>query len=377
MKTALVTTTINIPRNIEGYLTNFATNGYTDDVEVIVIGDLKSPPETQKYLDDLQEQTGYPISYWGVDRQRQWLKELPKLDRLLPYNSVQRRNLGYLQATMNGAECIISIDDDNFATEQDYLGGHGIIGQVMSMEAVSSSSRWFNSGSILQTSPAKPLYHRGFPTSMRGVPEELSYSRIEGRFVVNAGMWLGTPDADAMSHLDCPVEVIGFRNGFEGRLAVAHGTNMVFNSQNTSFHRDLLPCLFLMPMGDKVGELVVGRYDDIWMSIFIKKIVDHMGDYVSVGIPFVRQERNDHDLLQDMLVEIPAMRITNKLIPTLDRIRVSGNDYHSCYAELVEQLRSEIPKDNFSVEEREYLDTMLNRMQSWSEICEKIQVGVA
>ena len=367
MKTAVVTTTINIPRNLEGYCENFAAHGQ-NDVELIVIGDLKSPVDTTKYLDELAERTGYNISYWDVERQRRWLEELPELDRLLPYNSVQRRNLGYLLAALGGAECIITIDDDNFATDQDFLGGHAIVGRTESLPVVSSSTGWFNTSSLLVTSPAKPLYHRGFPTVMRGLDEELSYSETEGRIVVNAGLWLGVPDADAMCHLDSPVDVVGFRPGFDGRLGIAHGTSMVFNSQNTAFHRDLLPAMFLMPMGGHVGHLEVGRYDDIWMSIFVKLIADHLGDLVCVGVPLVRQIRNDHDLINDLLIEVPAMRITNTLTRTLTRVNLSGTDYGSCYLELVEELRRAITDDGYSDDERGYLKEMLQRMEVWVRV---------
>lgn len=367
MKTALITTTIHIPKNLEGYFDNLSKNGHTD-VEAIVIGDMKSPPETKAYLAKLSEDSGFKIDYWDVERQRAWLKDLPELDKLLPYNSVQRRNLAYLLAVEGGAENIITIDDDNFATDDDYLGGHGIIGQTMKLPVVTSSTGWFNTASLLVTDPVRPLFHRGFPICKRGIDEQLTYGEHEGRVVMNAGLWLGAPDACAMTHNDAPCEVTGFRPGFEGRLAVAHGTNMVLNSQNTAFHRDTLPAMFLMPMGGKVGPLVVGRYDDIWMGIFLKVIADHLGDLLCAGRPLVKQIRNDHDLINDMLVEIPAQRITNTMTKTLTRVQLSGGDYGSCYLELIDQLRSALTVDGYTADEQSYLKGMYAGMETWARI---------
>lgn len=367
MKTALVTTTIHVPKNLEGYFDNLAAKGHRD-VEAIVIGDLKSPPETARYLADLSQRCGYAVEYWDAARQRAWLEDVPELDRLLPWNSVQRRNLAYLLAVENGAENIITIDDDNFATEDDYLGGHGIIGQNVKLRAVASSTGWFNTASLLVTEPTRPLFHRGFPICKRGIDEQLTYSEQKGRVVANAGLWLGVPDACAMTHNDAPCEVTGFRPGFDGRLAVAHGTCMVLNSQNTAFHRDTLPAMFLMPMGGKVGPLVVGRYDDIWMGIFLKVIADHLGDQVCAGVPLVRQIRNDHDLINDMLVEIPAQRITNKLTKTIGRIELQGRDYGTCYLELIEQLRSALSVDGYTADEQSYLTDMYKGMEIWARI---------
>jgi len=367
MKTALITTTIHIPKNLEGYFANLQSNGNTD-VITIVIGDNKSPAETGAYLAELSQKTGFEIDYWDVDRQRAWLKDLPELDALLPYNSVQRRNLAYLFAVEKGAENIITIDDDNFATDDDYLDGHGIIGQTVKLPVVTNSTGWFNTASLLVTDPVRPLFHRGFPICKRGIDETLTYGEQEGRVICNAGLWLGAPDACAMTHNDAPCDVTGFVPGFEGRLAVAHGTNMVLNSQNTAFHRDTLPAMFLMPMGGKCGHLEVGRYDDIWMGIFLKVIADHLGDLICAGKPLVKQIRNDHDLINDMLVEVPAQRITNTMTKTLPRVSLTGDDYGSCYVELIAQLRAGLSVDGYTAHEQEYMNGLYDGMETWAKI---------
>jgi hypothetical protein len=368
MSTALVTTTIFVPRNLAGYFQNFAANGHRD-VFTIVIGDRKTPAEVGPFLADLERSTGYEIDYWDVERQRAWLEDLPELAQALPWNSVQRRNLGYLLAAMKGAERIISIDDDNFVTDDDYLGFHGIVGESATLPAVSTPGGWFNSGSLLETEPEKPLYHRGFPVDRRDGDATPHYQEVSGRVVVNAGLWLETPDADAMSHVDCPVRVTGFRRGAPERLLVAHGTGTVFNSQNTCLHRDLLPVIFLPVMGERAGELVVGRYDDIWMSLFVKRLADHLGDYVCVGRPFSRQVRNDHDLLSDMLVEIPAQRMTPRILRSLDAVELEAGDYAGCYDELVAGLRRRLSADGYSSGEASFLRRMLDRMAVWAKAC--------
>jgi hypothetical protein len=371
MKTAIVTTTIRVPVVLENYIANLEAGGHSD-VEFIVVGDLKSPPETGAFLGELAAKSGLPIHWWDAQRQKTWLADHPELDRLLPWNSVQRRNLAYLQAVLGGAERIITIDDDNWTTDDDYLAGHAICGTTASVETIASSRGWFNTASRLVTEPSKPLYHRGFPTCMRTRDEELTRGSEQARVVVNAGFWLDVPDADAMCHVDSPVDVVGYRAGCEGRVAVARGTNMVFNSQNTAFHSDLLPAMYLMPMGGTCGALEVGRYDDIWMSIFVKVIADHLGDLVTVGAPMVRQLRNDHDLIQDMLVEIPAQRITNKLTESLKRVTLTGSDYAACYLELTRHLRAALDVDGYSEDEQAYLNEMYDGMEAWVRISQDV-----
>jgi hypothetical protein len=155
-------------------------------------------------------------------------------------------------------------------------------------------------------------------------------------------------------------------------VAIAPGTNTVFNTQNTAFHADLLPGMFLIPMGDAVADLTVGRHDDTWMSMFLKPIADHLGDLVVVGEPLVEQIRNEHDLFQDALVELPAMRLTNTFADVIDGLRLTGHDYLSCYEEVVASLRESADEGAFTDEEAAYVLTMTDRMRAWASVVAKL-----
>ena len=83
MKYALVTTTIFIPKLLEKFCENFKNNGF-ENVELIVIGDKKTPFEVSSYCQELGEKFDYKVGYWGVDAQNKWLKNYPELDDYLP-----------------------------------------------------------------------------------------------------------------------------------------------------------------------------------------------------------------------------------------------------------------------------------------------------
>ena len=102
---AIVLTTINIPRVLEKYI-DICRKYDHKDVVFIVVGDRKSPPETSSYLDSLQ---GYEVIYLSIQKQEEWLKKMPAFRDFLPYDSVERRNIGYLYAAEVGADVIISI----------------------------------------------------------------------------------------------------------------------------------------------------------------------------------------------------------------------------------------------------------------------------
>ena len=113
MKYALVTTTIRLPKLLDDYCRNFIDNDY-QEVEIIVIGDKKTPAGLDSFCNDLSSKYGYMVEYWGVEKQKNWLRDFPEFAGYLPWNSIERRSLGYILAYMRGNDVIISIDDDNY-----------------------------------------------------------------------------------------------------------------------------------------------------------------------------------------------------------------------------------------------------------------------
>ncbi|HUV05166.1 MAG TPA: hypothetical protein VMX94_08665 [Armatimonadota bacterium] len=370
MKSAIVTTTIHVPHLLDGYVENLNKHGHKD-VSFVIIGDLKTPPEINDYVGNANASQPYKFDYWDVDRQRGWLKRFPDLDKLIPYNSIQRRNLGTLIAAEQGNEAIIWIDDDNFVTDDDFVGLHTSLGLRQKVKAIKSSTSWFNPCDLLETQKNRRIYHRGYPHSKRWQQEKLSQVEQAGRVVVNEGLWFGAPDVDAVTHLEEPCEVTALKPAYASENAVlAWGTWAPFNSQNTGLLSELLPCAYLVVMGDELYGQKIDRYDDIWMSYFTKKCADRMGDFVRFGRPLVRQTRNPHDLVKDLAKELPGMILTEKLAVTLDEIELTSSDYLSCYEELAQSLRQHACNDKrYTYEEKAYVLRITDGMLVWTDVC--------
>src|SRR5579871_1620346 len=120
----LVLTTIADPKILEGYRDNFARHGHLDQVDVIVIPDRKTPSAAFETCEHLA-QCGLKIICPTLDEQDCYLKRIGLSSDIIPYNSDNRRNVGYLMALERGSDFLISIDDDNYCQyDEDYFGAH-------------------------------------------------------------------------------------------------------------------------------------------------------------------------------------------------------------------------------------------------------------
>lgn len=316
MKIACCTTTINIPWVLQLY------KACDDTVKFFVAIDEKTSAESIDFL----ESFGAAIISYGTD----W-----KTGKYLPWNSLSRRNLAFLEALKWGADIVVSIDDDNIPTATDYFWQHEtIIGEPFSGLCGSSFSGWFDPGQLL----LPHVKHRGIP---HGAHSHAYTPIVKAKVGVSAGLVLGNSDVDATTRLERPE---GINTLDVARLADAgvvvnlSATQTVFNTQNTAVIRDLVPAWFLMPE--------VGRMDDIYASLIVKRVARDRGWYIHFGYPLVYQERNEHDLLGDLDQEIDGYKRLNRIANILAGTELAGKsvveDVRVLYGALVKQFPSHL-----------------------------------
>jgi hypothetical protein len=351
---ALTLTTIFIPRAVEAYARSFRDHGH-DDTMIVVVGDRKSPPETADYLHDVAGRLGVRVEYFDVARQEGYLQRYPALARHLPWNSFARRNVGDLYAWNEGAELVVRTDDDNYpVADTDFLAAHAIVGHERLLPAVSSELGWYNCCELLEAAGGRRFYPRGFPYPLRWRPAEEERREEQAWVGLNAGLWLGEPDVDAITRLAEPVDSLRMRAGAPPHLMLARHTRCAVNTQNTAYARALIPAAFVSPF--------LGRYDDIWSGYLLLKVMERLDHRVCFGEPLVRQDRNQHNLWKDLEHEMKGNLLTPHLLDVLATKELVGESYAACYVELAEHLERAI------VEDRAYFEPVWTGMKIWAEI---------
>ncbi len=366
MRAAIVMTTINIPELLIGYADNLEKWGHVGELSFRVIGDRKTPAETRKVIEKIAHR-GFDAIYSDIPAQEKWLAQFPKLTEVIPYDSDNRRNVGFLMAAEEGAEVIIMLDDDNYVGESDFLLGHSIVGSMQRLKTVSSSSGWYNVCEMMEIEPPFPIYPRGFPYSRRWAKSTNTFTITEGRVMVNAGLWLGEPDVDAITRLSLPVNATKLR---EERVMLARGTFSPINSQNTAFHRDLLPCFYYVLMGARINGLVIDRHGDIFCGLFAKKVIDALDLRVTFGLPATDHRRNVHNLFGDLEQELWGIRLTEVLAEELEAIQLVSTSCADAYLELSDEVLAAISRRNDVPEPaKEYFGEIARAQEVWVEAC--------
>ena len=209
---AIVTTTINKPTPA---LIRFAKK---KDWLLIVVGDKKTPHEEYERMN---------VVYLSPELQE---KKYKRLSKAIGWNCIQRRAIGYVEAYNLGAEIIASVDDDNIPTSD--WGENLQLGKTITVRSYLTEQPVLDPLGAL----GYPFWHRGFPVQLIHERDYREMIDVEIRVMVEASLWNGNPDIDAMARITMNDPVVNM-TPFQ---PFTSNTIMPFNSQNTFFTREAI-----------------------------------------------------------------------------------------------------------------------------------------
>lgn len=272
MKKIIVTTTINKPTE--------ATLKFCEkkEWEFIVVGDLKTPHKEYEKLNCI---------YLHPKEQERKYK---KLSNLIGWNTIQRRNIGFIEAYNMGADIIASVDDDNIP--YDWWGTNLgwpnwlHVGNTIECDMFEPQLNVFDP---LVVTTSSNVWHRGFPIEYVKKRSPVTYKgKVKRKVLIQADLWDGDLDIDAIARLS--ENTIGKID-----INTPYCSNRIspFDSQNTFFAREVIPYYAVLPF--------VGRMDDIWGGYMLQKKFPNSLIYSRAS---VYQERNEQDIITNLEDEI-------------------------------------------------------------------------
>jgi hypothetical protein len=226
------------------------------------------------------------------------------------------RSYGFWKAWKEGADIIITLDDDCYPVDTNFIERH-----VKNLSQMAPHD-WF---------PSFPhpdfLFTRGFPYQARSdVPVMVSH-----------GLWGKNLDLDGMTqkahpNLDIPAYP-------PMQTFIPKGLYYPMCSMNLAFRKEVTPLMYFPLMGKDPDGIPWGfdRFDDIWAGIFSKKIMDHLGYAVVNGSPFVEHRKaSDADI--NIQKERAGIEINETLWQWVDVVKLTKKTPAGCYRELAEKI---------------------------------------
>ncbi|HUC52691.1 MAG TPA: hypothetical protein VMR90_01515 [Candidatus Cybelea sp.] len=376
IRASLVVTTIFEPTVLEQYHANFKKYGHLDQVEVILIADRKTPPSARQACEKMSAR-GLRCLCPALEEQEKFLRRLGLDPAIVPYDSDNRRNIGYLMALEAGSDFLLSIDDDNYCIEShDFFGEHSIVtAKPGELEQAESATGFLNICEMLDWATSARPYPRGFPYFARHKAEDWKIKKGQADIHVNAGLWLIDPDVDAITWLVSSPRV----KGFAGRsLVLGQKSWAPVNTQNTALRREVIPAYYFIRMGYPISGTMIDRYGDIFSGYFAQACVKHLGGAVRFGSPLVDHKRNSHNYLKDAGREWACIVLLEDILPWLREVKLEGKTYSEVFESLSYQLEDAV--ENFqgsmwSDPARGYFHQVGYHMRAWLKGCRTIQGG--
>ena len=288
MKTALITTTINVPRVLSLY------RAHDPDVMFFVAGDLKTPPEAYDFCQELGN-----CMFISSDEQEY---RPYKHARFIGKNTDSLRNVALLEAMKWKADLIISCDDDMPCIGNPFRWWGPLFRLNWSGPKLGAAGYWFDHGQY--TIP--PARARGLPcldtvTPRTRVDQHVQF-HSDFRYVIDVeigmaqGIILGVPDTDACTAIASGPTISGAQELLRQGFVLDPRANAVMNSQFTAFRAELAPAFAQFYFAQQ-------RNTDIFASLLMRRIMREKNLYSYYGPPFGWHDRMPRPLLKDLQAE--------------------------------------------------------------------------
>ena len=365
-KASIVVTTIFEPNFLTGYIENIERYGRADQVDVIVIPDRKTPPSVRECCNYFRSR-GYAVTCPSIEAQDVFLSKFSNLRERIPYDSDNRRNVGFLMALDQGAEVLISIDDDNYCLpDTDFVGEHSVVGTSCTAPEITSDDGWFNIATRLKGEPTVEIYPRGFPYFARHRRRKIGLRQpVLKRVTINAGLWLKDPDVDAITRLALApcISTADTQSVFLGPEVWSP-----INSQNTGIARNSVAAYYYVRMGHSLSGMSIDRYGDILSGYFVQKCAKVRGDTIRIGGPIAEHQRTPHNPFKDLYNELGGMVIIEELLPWLMEVQIARSSYAEAYLSLADQIEAQAGNFSGFVWDqggRDFLASTAANMRAW------------
>ncbi|WP_018258606.1 hypothetical protein [Halomicrobium katesii] len=334
----VVVPTIREYECIEAYVENARRHGFdTDRLSfVLVTEDFCDTDEMAALIDDL----GVDGEVFDGSRRTEWFERqgAGEYDHLIPEASHAQTSFGLLYMWANDFEYGVFIDDDTLPHDDvDFFGTHmrnlDYDGEI---EQVRSDEQWIN---VLYQSD-HDLYPRGYPYAAMDETVETETAHVD-EVVASQGLWTNVPDLDAVrilmdGDLQGQAQTRTTSEDYGTDFVAAPGQYLTVCSMNLAFRREVIPAFYQLPMDDNRWD--VGRFDDIWSGLFLKRAADVLGKQVYNGDPLCEHNKAPRSTFSDLTNEVHGLELNEHVWEIVDEVGGDADSYAGVFRAMARAL---------------------------------------
>lgn len=352
------------------YVENARDHGFdTDRLSFVLVTEDHCDTATMRaMLDEL----GVAGEVFDGTRRERWFADrgLERYADLVPARSHAQTSFGLLYLWANGFEYGVFLDDDTRPhADVDFFGRHlANLNHEGPIESVRSDEQWVNV--LYQAADEHGLYPRGYPYGAMGETLETATTTVDD-VVASQGLWTDVPDLDAVrilldGDLQGQAQTRLSADDYGGDFVAAPGQYLTVCSMNLAFRREVVPAFYQLPMDDNPWD--VGRFDDIWSGVFLKRACDVLGKQILNGGPLCVHEKAPRSTFADLANEAPALELNEHLWRIVDDVEPEANSFGAVYAAMGRRLAD----GEFDLENGDFLNYVGEHMLDWLDCLEAL-----
>ncbi|ELZ23734.1 Alpha-1,4-glucan-protein synthase, UDP-forming [Halosimplex carlsbadense 2-9-1] len=366
----VVVPTIREYECVRAYAENAREHGFDLDrlQFVLVTEDFCDTDEMRAMLDE----EGLSGGVFDGSRREQWYRDhgVADYEHVVPAASHAETSFGLLYMWAGDYEIGFFIDDDTLPHEGvDFFGRHlDNLAYEGEITEVSSDERWVNV--LYQNVDDHELYPRGYPYSAMDEAVETETTEVSD-VVASQGLWTNVPDLDAVrilmdGDLQGQAQTRLTAEDYGEDFVAARGNYLTVCSMNLAFRREVIPAFYQLPMDDNPWD--VGRFDDIWSGVFLKRACDVLGTRIYNGAPLCEHNKAPRSTFGDLNNEVPGLELNEHVWEVADAVGGDGETYAGVFAAIADELA----ESEFDYENGEFLNFVGEYMRDWLACLDEI-----
>ncbi len=324
----VIVPTIRHPDCVRAYVQNARSHGFnTDRLHFLILTeDFCDISAIESMLERLEVRGGV----YDESTRRDWFdtQEITEYTHLIPEASHAQTSFGLLYMWANETfKFGVFIDDDTAPHDEcDFFGQHlRNLSHGGRMPTAQSDAQWVN---VLYQS-STDLYPRGYPYQAMDAKVNTVSTDVD-TVVASQGLWTNVPDLDAVrilmdGDLNGQAKTRTTSDDYKQDFTVAEGQYLTVCSMNLAFRREIIPAFYQFPMDDNQWE--VGRFDDIWSGVLLKRAVDLQDKTIYNGAPLCAHNKAPRSTFGDLANEVAGLELNEHFWEVIDAVNPERESY--------------------------------------------------